>query len=82
MGDIVKLTNSSTGGPVLVYVQDGRIIRVTPMEFDDSDAAMVVAEFKKRLGARMQVDLEFVESIPRSKSGKFRYVISRVPLKL
>ena len=33
-----KLTNSTTGGPVFVYVRDGRIIRVTPMEFDLDDA--------------------------------------------
>ena len=38
MGNIEKLTNGPTGGPVFVYVQDGRIIRITPMEFDDDDA--------------------------------------------
>ena len=38
MGNIEKLTNGTTGGPVFVYVQDGRIIRITPMEFDDNDA--------------------------------------------
>ena len=38
MAKVEKLTNSSTGGPVFVYVQDGRIIRVTPMEFDSTDA--------------------------------------------
>ena len=39
MGNIEKLTNGTTGGPVFVYVQDGRIIRITPMEFDDDDAS-------------------------------------------
>ena len=39
MGKVEKLTNGTTGGPVFVYVQDGRIVRVTPMEFDDTDAA-------------------------------------------
>ena len=40
MGEIVRMTNSSTGGPVFVYVQDGKIVRITPMDFDDSvDAA-------------------------------------------
>ncbi len=39
MGKIEKLTNGTTGGPVFVYVQDGRIVRITPMEFDDTDAA-------------------------------------------
>jgi trimethylamine-N-oxide reductase (cytochrome c) len=38
MGNVEKLTNSTTGGPVFVYVKDGRIIRVTPMELDTDDA--------------------------------------------
>ncbi|MBW2028715.1 MAG: hypothetical protein JRJ31_06530, partial [Deltaproteobacteria bacterium] len=38
MGKVEKLTNGTTGGPVFVYVKDGRIIRVTPMDFDDKDA--------------------------------------------
>ena len=44
MGEVRKLTNSTTGGPVFVYVQDGKIVRVTPMDLDDSDAASWVIE--------------------------------------
>ena len=39
MGDVVRYTNGTTGGPVFVDVKDGKILRMTPMEFDDSDAA-------------------------------------------
>lgn len=39
MGNGVKrYTNNTNGGPVFVYVKDGKIIRITPIEFDDSDA--------------------------------------------
>ena len=38
MGKEVRFTNGTTGRPVFVYVQDGRIVRVTPMEFDQGDA--------------------------------------------
>jgi len=38
VGEIKKLTNGTTGGPVFVYVKDGRIVRLTPIEFDSSDA--------------------------------------------
>jgi len=48
MGKIEKLTNGTTGGPVFVYVQDGRIIRITPMEFDASDAASWVIKARGR----------------------------------
>ena len=38
MGKVEILTNGTTGGPVFVHVKDGRIIRVTPMDFDKNDA--------------------------------------------
>ena len=48
MGTIQKLTNGTTGGPVFVYVQDGRVIRITPMEFDDLDAPSWVINARGR----------------------------------
>ena len=48
MGKVEKLTTGTTGGPVFVYVQDGRIVRITPMEFDDSDAPSWVIEARGR----------------------------------
>ncbi|SLM31710.1 Pyrogallol hydroxytransferase large subunit [Desulfamplus magnetovallimortis] len=35
---VKKYTNNTNGGPVFVYVKEGRIIRITPIEFDDNDA--------------------------------------------
>ncbi|MGB9880512.1 MAG: hypothetical protein ACPLRM_07100, partial [Anaerolineae bacterium] len=34
---IERLTNLTTGGPVHVYVKDGKIIRITPLELDPTD---------------------------------------------
>ncbi len=39
MGKGVKrYTNNTNGGPVFVYVKNGKIIRITPIEFDNEDA--------------------------------------------
>ncbi len=38
MSEVLKLTSCTTGGPVFVYVQDGKILRITPLELDDTDA--------------------------------------------
>jgi trimethylamine-N-oxide reductase (cytochrome c) len=35
---VMRYTNTTNGGPVFVYVKDGKILRITPMEFDDEDA--------------------------------------------
>lgn len=35
---VKRYTSNTNGGPVFVYVQDGKIIRITPIEFDEKDA--------------------------------------------
>ncbi len=38
MGDgLMRYTSGTNGGPVFVYVKDDRIVRITPMEFDQKD---------------------------------------------
>ena len=32
---VMRYTSNTNGGPVFVYVKDGKIIRITPIEFDD-----------------------------------------------
>ena len=45
MGKGVKrYVNNSNAGPMFVYVKDGKIIRMTPIEFDDSDAPSFTIE--------------------------------------
>jgi trimethylamine-N-oxide reductase (cytochrome c) len=39
VGDgVTRYTNGTNGGPIFVYVKDGKIIRITPIDFDDKDA--------------------------------------------
>lgn len=38
-GGVRRYTSNTNGGPVFVYVKDGTIVRITPIEFDDTDAA-------------------------------------------
>jgi trimethylamine-N-oxide reductase (cytochrome c) len=35
---VMRYTNGTNGGPIFVYVKDGKIIRITPMDFDADDA--------------------------------------------
>ena len=41
MGEIARLTSGTNGGPVFVYVKDGKIVRITPMDLADDDAAFL-----------------------------------------
>jgi len=35
---VKRYVNNTNGGPVFVYVKNGKILRITPIEFDESDA--------------------------------------------
>jgi molybdopterin guanine dinucleotide-containing S/N-oxide reductase-like protein len=40
MGDgVMRYTSNTNGGPVFVFVKDDKIVRITPIEFDQTDAA-------------------------------------------
>jgi phenylacetate-CoA ligase len=47
-------------------------------DYDPSVADAIVAGLKQRLGARVRIDVEIVAGIPQERSGKFRYVASKV----
>jgi phenylacetate-CoA ligase len=55
-----------------------RIQLVTDAAFDPACLAGIEAGAKARLGADVQVTIEQVDTIPPEKSGKYRYVVSRV----
>jgi len=59
-----------------------RMLIVKKPEFLESDGKFLEENLKKTLGPGMKVKLEYVEKIPRTAGGKFRWVISKVPLKI
>lgn len=54
------------------------VLLVAGEAFDRGRLPEIVAGFQKRLGQSVQVDIRFVSEIPPEKSGKYRYVVSRV----
>jgi phenylacetate-CoA ligase len=49
-------------------------------DYTDRDTQHLVRELKSRVGEDTKIEIEFVESISRTTAGKFRWVISEVPL--
>ncbi|MDJ0929349.1 MAG: molybdopterin-dependent oxidoreductase [Gammaproteobacteria bacterium] len=45
---VTRYTNGTNGGPIFVYVKDGKIIRTTPMDLDDDDAGSYTIEARGR----------------------------------
>jgi phenylacetate-CoA ligase len=58
---------------------DNVILKIVPGEnYNDNEADIIVYELKKRLGSQTDITVEIVSEIPRTSSGKFRAVISKV----
>jgi phenylacetate-CoA ligase len=60
---------------------DSIVIRVVPrLGFDLSEEKLIMKEIHLRIGDMMNVRLELVNEIPRTAQGKFRFVVSKVPV--
>jgi len=62
---------------------DRVIVRIVPrIGYSNKDSSYLLDEFRKRLGDNMEIEIEFVNSIHRQNSGKFKAVISKVKMPL
>lgn len=59
-------------------LQHTRIQMVVDEHFDRAHISDIQAGFRQRLGESVQVDVELVTEIPAEKSGKYRFVVSKV----
>lgn len=55
-----------------------RVQLVVDKAFNRGAVATIIEGFKRRLGAAVSIEVEFVDEIPRESSGKYRYIVSRV----
>lgn len=59
-----------------------RVRMVKRPEFSEVDTRLLERELRLRLGSVIRLEYEFVDRIPRLPNGKFRFVISKVPLRI
>lgn len=55
-----------------------RVELVKGPDYLDSNEAAITAVFQQRLGTEVDIQFDYCERIPAEKSGKFRYIISKV----
>ena len=53
---------------------------VRRQDYTDKDTEDLLQELSNRLGQDMQIEVDYVEVLSRTTAGKFRWVISEVPL--
>lgn len=69
------------GSQIVQTAPDAVTVRLIPGDrYTDAMTQHLLAELKARLGDDVDVKVEFVEALESSPNGKFKWVISRVPL--
>ncbi len=62
---------------------DSLCVKIVPRPgFSAADRQLVLDELRHKLGSQINIDLQMVDQIPRTANGKFRLVVSRVPVQV
>lgn len=76
-----KPLESIEGSQIVQRAPDHIVIRIVAgPDYDKALNDHLVHEFKTRLGDDVQIDVTLVDHLEQSKNGKFKWVISEVPL--
>lgn len=76
-----KPMESIEASQIIQKEHDQIVIKIVPgTNFAASDTEHLIKEMKLRLGSDVKVNIETVNELERTKSGKFRWVISEIPL--
>lgn len=74
-----KPMHSVEESQIVQEAYDRIVIKVKPnAKFTDAEREHLIREFRVRLGEDVHVVVEVVERIPRTASGKFKWVVSKV----
>jgi phenylacetate-CoA ligase len=69
------------GSQIVQKAPDHVVIRlVAGADYDPSLGTHLIKEFKERLGDDVRVEVQLVDRLEHSRNGKFKWVISEVPL--
>lgn len=78
-----KPLDSVIESQIIQHSIDQIIIKIVcRKDYSESDSIRLVNALRERVGPSMSIKLDFVDSIPRTKAGKYRWVVSKVPLPL
>jgi phenylacetate-CoA ligase len=75
-----------TGISELQTIQEDRdniVLNIVKLpDYPEKNTAYLLSEYHKILGDDMSISIKFVDHIPRTAAGKYRWVISKVPLEI
>lgn len=77
---VFKDVNCVREAQILQEQIDEVVLRVVRAEgYDAHEEQIILTEIRQRLGSGMRIRFDYVDSIERTASGKFRFIVSRLP---
>ncbi len=77
--NVFKWTSGIEESQIIQRSVDEFQLRIVPSDgFTESESALAVEKLKERVGDEIEVEVNTVEEIPKTKGGKFRAVVSEV----
>ena len=74
-----KPMHSVKASQIIQEDYDNIIIKIVPDDsYRDSDSKHLIKEFKTRMGEDIKITIQMVDELERTRSGKFKWVISKV----
>jgi phenylacetate-CoA ligase len=59
------------------------LVKIVPRQgFTSNDERRIISGLRLRLGREINIHMQLVDSISRTSNGKFRFVISKIPLQI
>jgi phenylacetate-CoA ligase len=79
MDPIFKTDINILEGQIIQETLDFTRVKVVPMDgFNNEDVQDIIQRVHQRLGESVRVEVELVDEIPRTKTGKFKAVVSHL----
>lgn len=75
-----KPMHNITESQIVQETLDQLIVKIVRRDgYSGRDEIALLRAFDERLGNQLKIRVEYVDAIPRTRNGKFRWVISRIP---
>jgi len=76
-----KPLHSITMSQIIQEDLDNVVVKIVRSSaYDEKDSLRLISGLKARLGEEMKIRVEYVDSLGHTSSGKFKWVISKVPI--
>jgi len=61
-------------------IDEVTLFLVTQPDYNKNDEKIILEDFRRKLGPKVKIHLQFLDEIPRTSQGKFRFTVSKIPI--